>query len=624
MSFIYDDKELLVRLIEAGNRSIQKKGQAQDPNMAVGDPSDEALPAGVTEDQIKREYETYKQQIAGQRQQVAEQNRRAEEFNRANPGKPQKMIQSVPVMVDYNNFRSSYIGRTSAQQRLDDPTAGITPQVVENYNLAKKLLLSLKDQVQPGSVKKEAPVDFGSETPPDIKPENLKTLGDFLTWSAANKVMWDGKRIAWDYNPGDPDAEPPIPPSGEKPDIEDPWVFQSYQKGRDRDQYTREAVTKTYYANKDGLLKFLTYLRDTPASKENKVFEVMIGKVINQVNQYLQPQEKIGPRPEDKPAAQFNDNDVVDGFPSNILDIKKAYEGIEQYAPGFVNVPQRLTYGDIKDFGSLQNWVSGMRDAAKPNEDPTSPEGNPCGIINILYLRAKYLASQVRYDRLRPKYSELSKVYLTNITNFGKQFTFNGQACSVTQPGVGPGGTQPGQEKPGQQGGQGGLGAASPQILQQLSSLRPFNAQYISFPEIKKFVDLYARYANDATVTQLASNINQYMDTAKTYYFGTDTLQLNNINNNRFKALLKNPSSGQGSAAQIAANLLYDIVVYGGQLYQRLVTSLQTVAQDPERGKYIDYRGMQQQVTPGGPQQTNVTTLEDLSQSLQREWMARR
>ena len=59
-------------------------------------------------------------------------------------------------------------------------------------------------------------------------------------------------------------------------------------------------------------------------------------------------------------------------------------------------------------------------------------------------------------------------------------------------------------------------------------------------------------------------------------------------------------------------------------LYQRLVTSLQTIAQDPERGKYIDYRGMQQQITPGGPQQTNATTLHDLSASLEREWMARR
>lgn len=595
MSFLFDDKNLINELIKAADSSALKTAQQQ---------------AQIPEAEIQRAYQDYVRK------------------NSNPPGYPGPPKKPGVDFADYNTFKTNYLRQQEYKQKLDNPQ--ISPQALGAYKLAKTLLLGLRSAVitdpnDPDFVKKSAPLDFGSETPPDIKPENLKTLGDFLTWAAANKVMWDGKRIAWDYNPGDPDANPAIPPSGEKPDIEDPWVFQSYQKGRDRDQYTREAVTKTYYANKDGLLKFLTYLRDTPAAKENKVFEVMTGKVISQVNQYLQPQEKIGPRPEDKPAAQFNDNDVVDGFPSNIMDVKKAYDGIQQYAPGFANVPQRLTYGDIKDFGSLQNWVSGMRDAAKPNEDPTSPEGNPCGIINILYLRAKYLASQVRYDRLRPKYSELAKVYLTNITNFGKQFTFNGQACAVTQPGTGPG-TQPEQpgQQPGQGQGQGGLSAASPQILQKLSSLRPFNAQYISFPEIKKFVDLYAQYANDATVTQLASNINQYMDTAKNQYFGTDTLQLNNIDNSRFKALLKNPSTGGGSAAMPACNLLYDVVVYAGQLYQRLVVSLQTIAQDAERGKYIDYRGMQQQITPGGPQQTNVTTLHDLSESLMREWMANR
>lgn len=589
MSFLFDDKNLINELIKAADSTALKTAQQQ---------------AQVPEAEIQRAYQDYVRK------------------NSNPPGYPGPAKRPGIDYANYDSFKTNYLQQQEYKQKLDNPQ--ISPQALEAYKLAKTLLLGLRSAVitdpnDPDFVKKSAPLDFGSETPPDIKPENLKTLGDFLTWAAANKIMWDGKRISWDYNPGDPDAEPPIPPSGEKPDIDDPWVFQSYQKGRDRDQYTREAVTKTYYANKDGLLKFLTYLRDTPTSKENKVFEVMIGKVINQVNQYLQPQEKIGPRPEDKPAAQFNDNDVVDGFPSNILDVKKAYDGIQQYAPGFANVPQRLTYGDIKDFGSLQNWVSGMRDAAKPNEDPTSPEGNPCGIINILYLRAKYLASQVRYDRLRPKYSELAKVYLTNITNFGKQFTFNGQACSVTQPGTGPGGEQPGQEKPGQSG-QGGLSAASPQILMELSTLRPFNSNFISFPEIKKFLDLYTKYANDANVTQMVNTLNGYIDIFKGYTgMGSDTIQLYNFTTDQFKSMLKNPA-----AAQIAAGVLYDIVVYAGQLYQRLVTSLQTIAQDPERAKYIDYRAMQQQVTPGGPQLTNVNTLNRLKYNLQQEWNARR
>lgn len=573
MSFIFDDKRLVDALIKAADKSALKTAQQQ---------------LQIPEEEIQKAYQNY--------------------------------IVKTPNPANYENYKNWYIQKTHAanyKKTLSQPT--ITPQVIDAYKLAKKLILGIRSQFitdpnDPEFVKKTAPLDFDSKTAPQIKPENLITLGDFLTWAATNQIKWDGQRIAWDYSPGDPDATPPIPASGTPPDIENPWVFQSYQKGRDRDQYTRQAITKTYYANKDGLLKFLTYLRDTPTAKENKVFEVMIGKVINQANQYLQPDEKIGPRPEDKPASQFNDNDIVDGFPTNIMDIKKPYDGIEQNAPMFTNASNKLTYGDIKDFGSLQNWISGMRDAATPDVDPNSAEGNPCQIVHILFLRARYLSSQVRYDRLRPKYSELTKLYLTNITNFGKQFKYKDQACAVTAPGTGPG-EKPGQ-KPGQPGQGGGLAAASPQILMQLSSLRPFNSQFVSFQEITKFFDLYEQYANDATVSQMVNKLKfsmqQFRDETQ---MGSDTIQLYNLTTNQFQGMLKNPSK-----AYMVAALLYDVVFYGGQLYQRLVTSLQTIANDPERGKYIDYRAMQQQVTPGGPQLTNVSQLNRLMYSLKQEW----
>lgn len=573
MSFIFDDKRLLEELIKAADKSVLKTAQQQ---------------AQIPEEEIQKAFQDY-----------FSKNR--------NP-------------VGYDAFKNWYIQKfheKNYNKTLNQPT--ISPQVIDAYKLAQKLILGIRstfitDPNDPEFVKKTAPLDFGSTTAPEVKPENLRTLGDLLTWAAANKIMWDGARIAWDYNPGDPDANPPVPPSGEKPDIESPWVFQSYQNDRDRDQYTRQAVTKTYYANKDGLLKFLTYLRDTPTAKENKVFEVMISKVINQANQYLQPNEKIGPRPEEKPASQFNDGDVVDGFPSNIMDIKKPYDGIEQNAPMFTNASNKLTYGDVKDLASLQNWISGMRDASTPNVDPNSAEGNPCQIVHILYLRARYLSSQVRYDKLRPKYSEFAKLYLTNITSLGKQFSYNGQACAVTAPGVGPG-EQPGQ-KPGQPGQAGGLSTASPQILQQLSALRPFNSQFIALGEIENFLTLYGQYANDANVSQMVNKLQFSIQQFKTdTQMGSDTIQLYNMTTDQFKGMLKDPTK-----AFMVASVLYDIVFYGGQLYQRLVTSLQSLANDPERGKYIDYRAMQQQVTPGGPQLTNVNQLNRLMYSLKQEW----
>lgn len=166
--------------------------------------------------------------------------------------------------------------------------------------------------------------------------------------------------------------------------------------------------------------------------------------------------------------------------------------------------------------------------------------------------------------------------------------------------------------------GQGGLSNASPQILAQLSSLRPFNAQYISLSEITTFVDLYTKFANDDDTRRTASDLAKYISTFKMYLGqASPTIPLTNITSSRFKTMLKAPNE-----ATLASNLLYDIVFYAGQMYQTLIVSLQSLAQDPERGKNIDYRGMQQQVVPGGPWQTNLSDLDDLRKVIQREWMA--
>jgi hypothetical protein len=168
-----------------------------------------------------------------------------------------------------------------------------------------------------------------------------------------------------------------------------------------------------------------------------------------------------------------------------------------------------------------------------------------------------------------------------------------------------------------QQAGQGGdLATADPNILMKLSSLRPFNSQFISLQEIAKFLELYGQYAKDDNVAQMINKLKfsmqQFRDETQ---MGSDMIQLYNLTTNQFQGMLKNPAKAYTTAA-----LLYDIVFYGGQLYQRLVTSLQKIANDPERGKYIDYRAMQQQVTPGGPQLTNVSQLNRLMYSLKQEW----
>lgn len=556
MSFIFDDKQLLNKLLEAGGSPIHKSAQ-------------------MAEDDIRRSYEAW---VKGLNQ------------------------PSYIDKPDYNTYRNWYLQNQDAQKPLK-----ISSDAIGAYNLAKKLVLGLRSQIvtnpnDPEYVKKNAPVDFDAAQPPEIKPENLETLGDFLTWTANNKIKWGGKRIAWAYNPGDPDARPPIPESGEKPDIAEPWVFQSYQKDRDRDPYTRQAVQKTYYANKDALLQLLTYLRDSETTKNNKVFEVMISKIIVQANQYLQPNEQIGARQSEKSVSPFKDTDLVDGFISSIMDPKNAYDGIQQYAPTFAGAPQKLTYGDIKDFASLQSWIGGMTGIDRKN--PNDPTGNPCPLVHILYLRAKYLSNRADLDRLRPKYSDLSKIYLQNVINFGKQFQFDGKSCDVIGPDASQQPDQSGQS--GQTSGtqtSGGTGKpGDPNTLRYLASDGPFNSNDISFDRITAWSNRYAQY--QPQVQSSVAVILRLIQEAKMHYNAPgNSIPTGNLTYDTISMTSDSP--------RLFADHLWSIVYYTGTLYQTFFSENGNAIMSLPNGEEL-YRASQQQITGASPYADNIRVINEL------------
>ena len=149
----------------------------------------------------------------------------------------------------------------------------------------------------------------------------------------------------------------------------------------------------------------------------------------------------------------------------------------------------------------------------------------------------------------------------------------------------------------------------------RLTVLRPFNSQYVNFAEITDFVDTYAQFANNAEVNQTANTIKKAIRDFKSLLaVPRDTLQLFNLTTDQFKAWLKN-----GNAATVAINVLYDIIEYAGALYQQLVVEMQTIAAN---SKNIDYRSMQQQVVPGGPQTTNISTINTLKYNLELKMKA--
>jgi len=456
-----------------------------------------------------------------------------------------------------------------------------------NYlTLTKKLADQLEQKYFP-SGPGETVVTTGTGKEAQLGVPDLSSLGNFFDFMVNNQIMVDNKRIVYSANeqPPDPRLWKPVTAQQIK------FMMETQNEQNERTQFQAD-----YYVNRDLLVKYVnSILRDS--SKEDdetqKFIKTMLGARLQDINRIFRTKLTTEYK---EPEKVLPDNTVLDNTPKDMDPQTWFNRG---------NIP--LTIGDLKGGTAFNAWLSGNSISIKVDNRQmmiNHPEFDRCAIMRILNSRAKYNLDRATSAQAQ----QVATIYAQRIQALAGELK-----CDLSD--------KSSQQQQQQQQGQGqGLSGASPQILQQLSSLRPFNAQYISFPEIKKFIELYTKYANDADVTKTAADLNGYMEAFKSYLgMRGDTFQLTNIDNNRFKSMLKNPS-----AARQAADLLYDIVVYAGQLYQRLVVSLQTVAQDAERAKYIDYRGMQQQVTPGGPQQTNVTDLNDLRQSLSREWMARR
>jgi hypothetical protein len=468
------------------------------------------------------------------------------------------------------------------------------PQQLATLVLAKKMAQQLMRQVDPNSVPKAtAPIgsELGEGATPELDRKNLESLGDFLKWASDNAITWDGKRVAYVYN--DPNQQGPV----------GYWKFLTYKIDRERDPYDRTAIQVPAYADKDALIKLITYLRDSQEAKTEKVFAVMLGRLINQTNQFLEKTEQIGPRTEQKPAEAFNANDVVDGFKDTTINIKDPYAGIQEFmkATDPNMILNRMTWRDVSSKAGLIDWLRGMKfigEDGKPY-DPTAPGVDPCGAIHVLYLRAKYL-SQYATDRLRPGFSKLEQAYLKQIQTLGPQFDFNDQACAVTKPGtITP--QQPGQ--PGQQGQSGQPGKISPQALQQLAALRPFHTNNIDFREIKLFLDRYNQLANKPGIDAMIGQIKHSMDMANRLMGTADApIQIDNLTGDQVKDWSNQPIP--------LLNILNTIISYSGRVYQDFFNEFNTIL-----GEDVA-RPVEQQLTV---QQTNLGTILRVRDNLIRE-----
>lgn len=138
--------------------------------------------------------------------------------------------------------------------------------------------------------------------------------------------------------------------------------------------------------------------------------------------------------------------------------------------------------------------------------------------------------------------------------------------------------------------------------------MRPFNSQFINFDGISKFVSYYAAFSGREDVAKAAAGIRHDIQLLVRESFAMPTILLYNLTTTQFEAQLKNPMY-----ARRAALGLFGIIQTSGMLYQQFIIEQQS------RLSPDDLRGMQQQMTPGGPHTSNINTLNELQYDLKQK-----
>jgi len=163
-----------------------------------------------------------------------------------------------------------------------------------------------------------------TSTKPDAKglfPKDLKNLGDLLTYCANNSIEWQNEPIAAAINTSNPQR-----PSKMK------WEFNNVIS-TGRDPSSRKMNTSSFFANKEALTGYLDYLRRRAVKTDNKVLEVMVGKLAEQVNQYVDPVDQI------KADVKGANGYLADAFLSRGFDVKNPLEGSTELLKTYPVVP---------------------------------------------------------------------------------------------------------------------------------------------------------------------------------------------------------------------------------------------------------------------------------------------
>lgn len=371
----------------------------------------------------------------------------------------------------------------------------VTPDTLSGYEAAKKLLFGLqRDLGDVAAPDAGAPISTEGEPNPQLLksfPKNVRSIGDFLVWAANAKLTWNGKRIAW--LPEEIDQEPITP------EKQQAWIFQSYPTDRNDRSIDRKPKNVTAYADKDNLIAYLSYLRDTPEVQTNEVAKFMVGSIIGQANSYLRMkgEQPIDTKTPDKPKDALDPTMIVDVFPA-VLDPANPKEGLNNHPyTGYLSAKKDelnwLQVSDLKDQASFYAWLRNRQiKYYKPDKSGAfltigllDVNNDKCIGIHAIYQRALELKGIAPGDdKFVSGYSRGAALYLDAVTNFGRQLTgLDGKPCAVISAGT--------QNAQAVQPGTTPATGYDPNAARNVVANLPLRVEILDFNKIRQFFEAY-------------------------------------------------------------------------------------------------------------------------------------
>ena len=441
---------------------------------------------------------------------------------------------------------------------------GLTP-----INVGKKLVNTLSRQL----VAQPEPLNLASPNEVELKVDNLQSLGTLLKFLSINQVTLDGGRIAYTG------AEEAKLPEDEKNKLSPVSINES------RDAITRKWNAADYHVNLKSLISYVSYMQQKAAAMvkggdvQGKVLEVMVGKLIDQVNA-IKPDSGLNRKPKSTPEKpnEIDDEEQIDDFGSKVFDPKN---------PTADRGSLILKAKHIKSRAALNSWLQDSPEAQivmyddknqkQPPKTWTTAGVNHCNVIQVLYARAKYWSEIAK----TPKQEKNFAFYVSKIQEIGPTFSGpDGKACTVV-----PASTSAQPAKPG-----GEPGKLTPQTIGYIIGSLPLRSDNVNLDRIRAFLKYYAELDPDVANDLVAYHSSAEQDLGQLCIRGTMQREFKLYSDADYvRTLLKDPAANYAAFCEALIRVVQNASDAIDSLYSRYADNTGGKAQisDPQHVQRI-------------------------------------